>query len=140
MVKTNIKRCELDCRGFLEFGKFTKEQIDQCIRWVRDYVNRIDFVITDTGVNEYKITLPTIPVEWNLIDVQVNGKPIDFERVNNQIEFTVTHGSPEETISLIFQTPTAQVTATTMNLLVTIVVLFLIIQLLRQVIGMVRRS
>jgi len=139
MVKTNIKRCELDCKALMEFGKFTKEQVEKCVTYVRNYVDRIDIVVTDTGVNEYKITLPTLPVEWNLIDVQVNGKHIDFTRVNNQIEFTVTHGSPEETISLILQSTTTQTIATTTNLLVTIVALFLIITLLRQIITVMRR-
>lgn len=137
--KTNIKRCELDCKALMEFGKFTEEQVEQAVTYVRNYVDRIDIVVTDTGINEYKITLPTLPVEWNLIDVQVNGEHIDFTHINNQIEFTVTHGSPEETISLILQSTTTQTMATTMSFVTAIVALFLIIQVLRQVIGMVKR-
>jgi len=138
MTKTNIKRCEIDIESLMEFCKFTQDQINSAVQWVRTYVNRIDIVVSDTGVNEYLIALPDAWLD-RFRDVLVNNEHIDFEITPEGLEFTVTHGSPEETISIILQSTTTEATATTMNMLVTIVVLFLIIQLLRQVMVMMRR-
>ena len=118
---TNIKRVYVDFEGLMKFCNIPEHLVSQALRYVRDYVDHIDVVVSDSGTLEFEAKIPS---DWVIIDVLLNGTPVSFTRTNNTIKVTVSLS--EATITFKLQPTIIQQTYNIINLLLAIMVIMII--------------
>ena len=127
---TNIKKIHINFEDLMRFCKIPEDLILQVIRYVRDYIDHIDIVISDSGSIEFEAEIPS---EWTLVDVLLNGSHIDYEMTDNTLKVTVSLS--ESTLTLKLNPTTAQQTYNVINIstaLMTIIIIsFMSISLIK---------
>ncbi|MEM2281434.1 MAG: hypothetical protein QXZ68_05540 [Candidatus Bathyarchaeia archaeon] len=135
VVKRNIAEIDLNWHSaFAWFGRWTHDPegtARQVEEHVRRYCPRMDIDI-DSDIKEEKLCF-VIPATWRVKNVLKNGSPIPWRRHDDKICFTITHESPT-LITLALTTETEQLLETTsttmMTLVFSVMVIFMVMQLL----------
>jgi len=117
---TNIKRIYVDFEGLMKFCNIPEYLVSQALRYVRDYVDHIDIVVSDSGTLEFEAKIPS---DWMLVDVLLNGSPVDFTLTDNTIKVAVSLS--EATITFKLQPTIIQQTYNIINLLLAIMVIMI---------------
>ena len=118
---TNIKKIHVNFEDLMRFCKIPEDLVSQVIRYVRDYVDHIDIVISDSGTMEFEAEIPS---EWMLVDVLLNGSHIDYEMTDNTLKVAVSLS--EATLTLKLNPTTVQQTYNVINLSVALVATLII--------------
>ena len=117
---TNIKRVYVDFEGLMKFCNIPEYLVSQALRYIRDYIDHIDIVVSDSGTLEFEAKIPS---DWVIIDVLLNGTPVSFTQTNNTIKVTVSLS--EATITFKLQPTIVQQTYNIINLLLAIMVIMI---------------
>ena len=118
---TNIKRVYVDFEGLMKFCNIPEYLVSQALRYIRDYIDHIDIVVSDSGTLEFEAKIPS---DWMLVDVLLNGSPVDFTLTDNTIKVAVSLS--EATITFKLQPTIIQQTYNIINLLLAIMVIMII--------------
>lgn len=118
---TNIKKIRVNFEDLMRFCNIPEDLVLQVIRYVRDYVDHIDIVISDSGSIEFEAEIPS---EWTLMDVLLNGSHIDYEMTDNTLKVAVSLS--EATLTLKLNPTTIQQTYNVINISVALMAMVII--------------
>jgi len=118
---TNIKRVYVDFEELMKFCNIPEHLVSQALRYIRDYIDHIDIVVSDSGTLEFEAKIPS---DWMLVYVLLNGSPVDFTLTDNTIKVAVPLS--EATITFKLQPTMVQQTYNIINLLLAIMVIMII--------------